>query len=552
MTTSTPSVPTDAFASYPFRVAPFAHQLEALRASYNKRAFALFMEPGTGKTKITLDTAALLFLRGHIRGLLVLAPNDVHAQWVEEQIPEHFPESIAYRALVWEASRSSIKKRLVELLRPLPDTLHILTMNHEALATQNGKKAAKAFLRTYPSLFVLDESHGFKTPSAARTRAAVALAPLAFARRILTGTETDGNPFDLYSQFQFLDPRILGFDSFLAFKHRYGVWSRQMAMTRPSDPSKQPRKVEFETLETYANLEELVGRIRPYTFRARKRECVDLPPKHYVRLPTHLSEVQQTVYGALLEEGLLLLQRAQNGEVVDVRSVEEMDDTELLARVDSPTDRMTLAIKLTLQLRLQQCAGGFVTDDNGVTTMLGKSWETVPRAVTAVDHVQRVLGHGEGKAIVWAVFKAELLMLEQALRQRGCSVVRVDGDVVGTERGDAIAAFKDTSPGAPRVLVAHPRTMGTGQNLAQANEMLYYSNSLSSILRVQSEDRIDRIGQTRTVTIADMVSRDAPIDRIILDLHAKKSTMNQQIATGRFQRPQQSIAEIRKELELLC
>lgn len=552
MTADTPTTVLDALAFYPFRGTPFAHQMAALRASVNKRAFALFMEPGTGKTKITLDTAAILFLRGHIRGLLVVAPNDVHAQWVEEQIPEHLPDIVSRRTLVWEASRSSIKKRLTELLRPLPHTLHVLTMNHEALATQNGRKAAKAFLRTYPSLFVLDESHGFKNPSAARTRAAVSLAPLAFARRILTGTETDGNPFDLYSQFNFLDPRILGFDSFLAFKHRYGVWSRQMAMTRPSDPSKQPRKVEYETLETYANLEELVERVRPYTFRARKRECVDLPPKHYVRLPTHLSDIQRTIYNTLLEEGLLLIQRAQNGEVVDVRSVEEMDDSELLARVDSPEDRMTLTIKLTLQLRLQQCVGGFVTDDNGRTTMLGSTWETVPRAVTAVDHVRQALANGEGKVIVWSVFRAELLMLERAFKQVGCSVVRIDGSVVGTERELAIAAFKDTSPGAPRVLVAHPRTMGTGQNLAQANEMLFYSNPLSSILRTQSEDRIDRIGQTRTVTIADFVARDAPVDRIILDLHTKKSTMNQQISTGRFQRPQQSAAEIRKELELPC
>jgi len=551
MTTTPPTTVLDALASYQFRVPPFAHQMEALRVSVSKRAFALFMEPGTGKTKITLDTAAILFLRGHIRGLLVLAPNDVHAQWVDEQIPEHLPTTIPCRTLVWDASRSSIKKNITNLLRPLPGTLHVLTMNHEALATQNGRKAAKAFLQTYPSLFVLDESHGFKTPSAARTRAAINLAPFAFARRILTGTETDGNPFDLYSQFQFLDPRITGFDSFIAFKHRYGIWSRQVAVTRPSDPSKQARRVEYETLETYANLEELVERIRPFTFRARKRECVDLPPKHYIRLPTHLSPIQKTVYETLLEEGLLLLERAQSGEVVDVRIIEEMEDSDLLARVDSPTDRMTLVIKLTLQLRLQQCVGGFVTDDNGITTMLGKSWEDLPRAATTIDHVQRALTQGDGKVIVWAVFRAELQMLERALKARGCSVVRVDGSVVGQERALAIAAFKDTSPGSPRVLVAHPRTMGTGQNLAQANEMLYYSNPLSSILRTQSEDRIDRIGQTRTVTIADLVSRDAPIDRTVLELHTKKKTMSQQIATGRFQKAQ-SLAEIRKEFELLC
>jgi len=536
---------------YAFRVRPFEHQLNALNASIRKRAFALFMEPGTGKTKVTLDTAAVLYKRGRITGLLVLAPNDVHAQWVDEQMVEHLPTDIQTRAVVWDASRASVMKRVAALMKPLPHTLHVLCMNHEALATKKGRVAARKFLTTYPSLFVLDESHAFKSPSTARTRAAIALAPLAFARRILTGTETDGNPFDLYSQFQFLDPRIIGFDSFVAFKHRYGVWTRESVMTRPADPSKQPRRVEYESLQAYANLEELTTRIAPFVFRVRKRDCLDLPPKHYTRLPTHLSPAQRSVYESLLSDGLLLLHRASRGEPVQVRSIEGLDDNELLERVQDPRGRMTLKIKLTLHLRLQQCVGGFVTDDDGITQLIEATPEAIPRVVTACEHIERALMAGEGKAIVWAMFRAELAMLKSVLKKRGHRVVLVDGSVTGGERAEAIAQFKSRNDRAPRVLVAHPRTMGTGQNLALANEMLYYSNPLSSIQRTQSEDRIDRIGQTRTVTIADLVSRDAPIDRIILALHAKKSSMSARLASGKFD-DRVSTDDLRKELELTC
>lgn len=547
---TTPTAPS-LLDDYAFRVRPFDHQLAALRASVRKRAFALFMEPGTGKTKVTLDTAAILFKRGHVRGLLVVAPNDVHAQWVDEQMVEHLPTDIETRAVVWDASRASVMRRVDALMKPLPHTLHVLCMNHEALATKRGRVAARKFLKTYPSLFVLDESHAFKSPSAARTRAAIALAPLAFARRLLTGTETDGNPFDLYSQFQFLDPRIIGFDSFVAFKHRYGVWTRETAMTRPADPSKQPRRVEYESLQAYANLEELTARIAPFVFRARKRDCLDLPPKHYTRLPTHLSPAQRAVYESLLSEGLVLLDRASRGEPIAVRPVEGLDDKELLERVQDPRGRMTMKIKLTLQLRLQQCAGGFVTDDEGVTQCIEAAPDSIPRVVAACEHIERAMTVGEGKVIVWSVFRAELAMLQSVLKKRGHRVVRVDGTVTGQERVEAIAQFKSTSERAPRILVAHPRTMGTGQNLALANEMLYYSNPLSSILRTQSEDRIDRIGQTRTVTIADLVSRDAPIDRIILALHAKKSSMSARLASGKFDE-RVNIEELRKELELTC
>lgn len=505
--------------TYQPKTVPYAHQSRALHASYRKRAFALFMDPGLGKSKVILDTAALLYEAGHIRALLLLAPNDVHAQWVQEQLPAHLPDSIRTRSVVWGPS-ARVQREARELAsHPLPSRLHVLAMNHEALSTKKGREVCRRFLLAHPTLFVLDESHAFKTPRVARTRAALSLAPHAFARRILSGTPSNGVPFELYSQFQFLDPRILGFDSFLAFKHRYGVWGKGFANVVVK--GKAVRR-EYPELHGYQNLDELFSRVNAYTFTCTKEECADMPAKHYARLPTHLSPAQRDVYTRLMEEHLVLLKSAEAGRTVTLAHPDELEDEELAARIADPTLRMTLRIKLTLLLRLRQCAAGFVTDDTKRVHMIDGTWERCPRMCATVEYVQQALQGMPRKVIVWAHFRDPLRTLAHALRDslRDAhgeeAVVRVDGTVKGAQRAEAIARFKDVRS-TTRVLVAHPRSMGTGQNLGAASYCVYYTNDYSRIARKQSEDRIDRIDRTHPCTIVDVIAHDAPCDAEVLE-----------------------------------
>ncbi len=46
---------------YRFKTKPFQHQLDALKQSWNKEVWALFMEMGTGKTKVCIDNIAVLY-----------------------------------------------------------------------------------------------------------------------------------------------------------------------------------------------------------------------------------------------------------------------------------------------------------------------------------------------------------------------------------------------------------------------------------------------------------------------------------------------------------
>lgn len=498
-----------------------AHQAEALAATCTKRAFALLMDPGLGKTRVVLDTAAALYTRNpqapSITAVLVLAPNDVHRQWVEEQAPLHFPRSVPLRTAIWDAGSTTDERDVAALLRRPPDprsALTLLAMNHEALATDRGRAAARKFLQQHRALLVLDESHEFRTPSAKRTRAALALAPLSTARRILTGTLTGGCPFDLYSQFRFLDPRILRVDSFLTFKHRYATWTSETTLSKGTATS--PRKlVTYDSLNEYRDLDQLQELIAPYCFVRRKEDCADLPPKIYVRRPTHLSSAQLSVYERLLEDGVALLERG--GGAANPRT---MDDEELEERISTARDRISYKLKLTLLLRLQQCVAGFTTDDAGHTAFIHPRWQDLPRAAAAVREVQQAL-LTSGKCIVWAYFRPALELLHRAFAESGIEHELIHGDVTGEARRSAIARFKDPHSSC-RTLLAHPRTLGTGQNFEVASTVVYYTRSFSLISRTQSEDRAHRLSSRSAVTIVDLHARNAGTDARELEALAAK------------------------------
>lgn len=503
----------------PHATVPFPHQDEALRRSFKKRVFALLMEQGTGKTKVTIDNAALLYQAGHIRACVVLAPNDVHAQWVDEALPKHWPLPPAKDTLLpllWKNSRGKTLLRQVrELIARPPKQLVFLAMNHEALSSHIGPQLLKLLMKAFPALLVIDESHNFKVPKNQRVKLLNnVLADLAFARRILTGTPVTQSPFDLYVQFRFLDPRILGFDSFLAFKHRYGEWEEDYVMRKKKDGSKAPEA--FERLVHYQNLEELYARISSYSFVIKKSQCLDLPPKMYARLPTHLSDAQQALYTGLKEEGLLLLRRAEKGEVVTPLKIDAMTEEELTERLPDARGRLSLKIKMVLMLRLMQISGGFVVDDEGDCTAIDGDILKTPRMEVCLDVVKRALAERSGKILIWATFRPQLEALQRLIQselKEECGLIY--GGVPPVTRQRTLARFKNKDDSL-QVLAGHPRSIGTGQDFHLASTVIYYSNSPSYALRAQSEDRAHRIGQKGTVTIYDLIG--APVDQTVLDI----------------------------------
>ena len=82
----------------------FNHQQSVFDASRDKEYFALLMEMGTGKTKVSIDTCAYNYAQGKIDAMLVIAPNGVTRMWVTNEIPAHMPEYTNCQA-TWYSTR---------------------------------------------------------------------------------------------------------------------------------------------------------------------------------------------------------------------------------------------------------------------------------------------------------------------------------------------------------------------------------------------------------------------------------------------------------------
>jgi SNF2 family DNA or RNA helicase len=213
---------------YKYKTKPYEHQEKIFADSWCRKYFGLFMEMGTGKSKVAIDTMGRLFLEDRIKTCLILAPKGVFDNWVFNEIPRHLPSDIKVNVVRWQNYHTqTYTRQLEELIFPdlqKENTLQVFVMNVEALSTIRAMGHAKLFLNKNPdSLMIVDESTTIKNRSAKRTKNIIELGRLASYRRILTGSPITKSPMDLFSQCMFLSPNALGFKSYYAFQGRYAV-----------------------------------------------------------------------------------------------------------------------------------------------------------------------------------------------------------------------------------------------------------------------------------------------------------------------------------------
>lgn len=468
---------------YPYKSEPYAHQRHVFEHSRDLPAYGLLMGMGTGKSKVTIDTAAWLYMRKEIRCLLVVAPKDVHRAWISEQLPAHMPEACNHRAATWYSDMKRAQRDACDALfdEAWPG-LAVVAMNVEAFRDATKCKAAlfaRRLMKAYPTLLAVDEASWIKTPSAKRTKSLIALGRLAKYRRILTGTPVTNAPLDVYAPFNFLDPDILGFPNWFSFKHYFAVWESQHNYATGN---------KYETLKGYRNLEELQAKVAAYSYRITKEECLDLPAKIYQTRYVALTEHQRRIYNELVDRGLLELDPEAGPEFIPH--------------------------VLTRLLRLQQVVGGFLPKEGGVALPIEGG---NPRMQVVLDIAEEL----DGKAIVWARFRAEIDMLAKLLREKygNASVVEYHGGVGSQEREAAVNAFQH---GDARFFVGQQHSGGYGLTLHAATTVIYYSNDFSLEARLQSEDRAHRIGQHHPVNYVDIECLGTIDTRILEALRSKK------------------------------
>jgi len=460
--------------NYKFKTKPFAHQLKALKRSWNKPYFAYFMEMGTGKSKVLIDNISMLYDQGKIDGALIVAPKGVYKNWYDQEIPTHMVKHIDKKVVLWQAMISQKQQRELDSLFKTGEDLHILIMNVEALSTQKGVDFAKKFLFSHRALMAVDESTTIKNPDAKRTKSICDLGLASRYNRILTGSPVTKSPLDLFKQCEFLQPELLGFSSYYAFRSRFA----KLKTMNYGGKS-------FQLVTGYKNLDELAEIIKPFSERILKKECLDLPPKTYIKRTIQLSTEQQKLY----------------------TQMKRMAIAELHGKT------MTTATALVQLMRLQQITCGHFKADDGSVKQIKNN---------RIAELLNVLDEVEGKAIIWCHWRHDIQNVVAAITKEygPRSVVTYYGDTTSEQRQKAIREIQNKN-GEVRFLVGTPQTGGYGITLTEANTMIYFSNGYDLEKRTQSEARIDRIGQTRSMTYVDIIAEKTVDEKIVKALRKK-------------------------------
>ena len=456
---------------YKYKSKPFAHQKKALEMSWDKEVFAYFMEMGTGKSKVLIDNIAMLYNAGKINGALIVAPKGVYKNWFDQEIPNHMPDYIEKIVGLWKTDPKA------KDLQPLFKTgaeLHILIMNVEAFSTKKGVQFAERFLNSHKTLMAIDESTTIKNPGALRTKTIVSLRPLTKYRRILTGSPVTKSPLDLFTQCYFLDPYLLDQSSYYVFRTRYAVCRKINVSGR-----------QVEIVVGYRNLPELSEKLKPFSYRVLKDDCLDLPKKTYMKRTVELTAEQKKVYKQMKQEAIAFL----NGKMV------------------------TSATVITQLMRLHQITCGHFKSNDGTVQDLKNN-----RISELLDIIQEV----EGKAVIWAHYRHDIEKIVEAISKKygENTVVTYYGDTTTDDRQKAIKKIQDENSPV-RFIIGTPQTGGYGITLTGASTMIYYSNGYDLEKRQQSEARIDRIGQKRPMTYIDIMAEDTIDDKIVKSLRNK-------------------------------
>lgn len=499
--------------SYEMVHKPYKHQLDRFLSHRDAEVDALFWEQGLGKTKGAIDKAAWLRITQKINGLIVITTNGVHFNWIKDELPEHMPPSVSWVGHGWSSQVASTKKHNDAWRRVLeaPRTLAVLAIPYDAVArTDRGKAAVIEMLRRRKCMIVIDESARIKTPNAGRTKTILPLGRKALYRMIMTGTPVANSPFDIYSQFRFLDPdfwkNVLGISTFTEFKTLFGEFETQHL---------NGGERTYEQFVSYRNLNQLQEIIKSYSSRVTK-DVLDLPPKVYQVRYFEMVPKQRKIYEQIRDEALAmvypddmaqadLLNAAEYEAIMESTSVDDLED--MVKSVTAP-------LAIVQLLRMQQVLCGYVKTDDGVITDICA--DDNPRMNVLFEEIETALDAGE-KIIIWSRFRRDIDKIMLRLHNRA-SAVRYDGSCNDEEKEYARKAFQK---GDVQVFVANPSAAGEGLTLTAATVVIYYTNSFKLTERLQSEDRAHRIGQKKTVQYIDVTCADTTDEKVIRSLRKK-------------------------------
>lgn len=462
---------------------PWSHQVDELTDYWDSPARALLWQMRTGKTKVVIDTLGGWYEERGLLGVIIIAPNGVHENWVRREFPKH--AFFEYSAHAWSSRRAGTKAHDTALHRlSFTEGLAVLAIGKESILSPRVQTAVRGMLRRGPCALVVDESHHFGKPGAKRTKLVRGLAKKCAMRRILSGTASGNSPLRLFSQFEILSPGALGFTRFTGqngFEGRYAI------IGEGYDPRSGRR---FKAIEGYQNQTELQGRIARWSSVVLRGDCEDLPDvvvsRHYYE-PTSL---QLSVYESLRKEYMAELKTGSCVEAVDSG---------------------------TRLLRLQQVLSNFAVTDSYEIETVDPSAD--PRMEALVELI-------DGPTIVWCRFVEDIRRVAARLKSAGIKTVPYYGAVKDSDRQRALDDFTE---GRATVFLGQPACAGEGLDLSVADTIIWYSHVFDVVARDQATERATAVGGSN-VSVVDLAAAGSVDEYILSNLEDKRDVAD--VVTG--------------------
>jgi superfamily II DNA or RNA helicase len=305
---------------------------------------------------------------------------------------------------------------------------------------------------------ILDEAQAIKNPSAQSSKACRLLKGR--RRLALSGTPVENDASELWSIFEFLNPKLLG--------------SRR----------------EFQALSRSEGTLSTVARgLRPLLLRRTKSQVLsELPEKTELTIHCELSSEERQAYDQLRDHFRTSIQ-------------------ERVAQEGISKSRMHV-LEALLRLRQAACHPGLIDPS--------RAKEPSSKLDTLMDHVQEVLAEGH-KALVFSQFVRLLDIVRHRLDAASLPYAYLDGQT--TDREAQVEKFMEQDDVG--LFLISLKAGGLGLNLTAADYVFILDPWWNPAVEAQAIDRAHRIGQTRPVFAYRFVARET-VEEKIIELHQHK------------------------------
>jgi len=451
------------------------YQLEDIQRFSPLSYGALFLEPGLGKSHITIKICEA---KPDIQTVFIFVPKSLINTWSSTEIPKHSTEP--FTVLPWFHGEPS-KTYLREFARIVKEQKRLyVVLNHDAVLTIRFDQIFNGILkmRGGKHSIIIDESTVIKSPKAKSTKKYIKLGRKADFRLILSGTPVTNSPLDIYTQSDFLAPNLLGSTNYYSFKTRFAVLKRLTMGNRS-----------FDQIVGYRDLDELRSRINRFASIRKLSDNIDLPDRVFKQVSVDLTEEQYLAYSELHAKA-----------VTWIKSQHEI----------------TTVNALSLLNRLQQIVAGQMKLQDGTYIEINS------RRVEALK--EQVEENATKKIIVWSHFKQTAATITKALTG---NIVAVKSELSPSERHKAIERWR---AGKEQCLLLNPMSAAHGLTLNEAKVQIWFDRTYSIETRLQALARNYRLGQASRTLVIDLITPGTIEEKVLKRLNEMKLTSEQVIS----------------------